>query len=135
MGIPIASEESDPSILWTLPLSCSPPRTNNSDLGVSSEIEGRFATSSNKLSNTWTVLQDPGVKRVELLSSSNKLSNTWTVARSRVKEVEYRMDLCGWCAQIGFEDLVLKPQQRRRIMHSIRDHLRMNRSFEAAQQK
>ncbi|GIY13601.1 uncharacterized protein CDAR_567331 [Caerostris darwini] len=63
---------------------------------MSGDIEGRYATSSNKLSNTWTVAR----------SASRRLSIEWTFVDG--------------VPRLGFE---------RRIMHSIRDRLRTNRSL------
>ncbi|GIY99655.1 retrovirus-related Pol polyprotein from type-1 retrotransposable element R2 [Caerostris extrusa] len=53
---------------------------SDSDLGVSGEIEGRFATSQTNCLTPGR-LQDPR-QEGRIATSSNKLSNTWTVARS-----------------------------------------------------
>ncbi|GIY30006.1 retrovirus-related Pol polyprotein from type-1 retrotransposable element R2 [Caerostris extrusa] len=72
---------------------------------MSGVIEGRYATSSNKLST-------PGL---------------WPGLGQR------RLNIGGHFVdgvpRLAFQDLILKPQQRRRILHSIRNRLRTNRSL------
>ncbi|GIY48217.1 hypothetical protein CDAR_493181 [Caerostris darwini] len=129
LGLPLAAEESDLNLVDTAfklltskdehvqmlavshlrrtvqqRIRCEP---SDEDLGefMSGVIEGRFATSSNKLSNTWTVAR----------SASRRLDIEWTFVDG--------------VPRLAFEDLILKPQQRRRILHSIRDRLRTNRSL------
>ncbi|GIY24075.1 retrovirus-related Pol polyprotein from type-2 retrotransposable element R2DM [Caerostris darwini] len=91
MGIPIAAEE--------------PP--TDQDLGdfLTGDIEGTFATSSNKLSNIWTIAR----------CASRRLN----VERSFEDQV----------TRLLFQDLILKPQHRRKVLFSIRDRLRVERSL------
>ncbi|GIY24079.1 transposon TX1 uncharacterized 149 kDa protein [Caerostris darwini] len=127
LGIPIAAEESDLNIidsafklltsrdeclrvLAVAHLSCSiRPRVkrNPTDQDLSDflgdEIEGPYSTSSNKLSNTWTLAR----------CASRRLNVEW-VFQDNVPRLIY-------------QDLILK--QRRRVLFSIRDRLRVDRSL------
>ncbi|GIY87961.1 retrovirus-related Pol polyprotein from type-2 retrotransposable element R2DM, partial [Caerostris darwini] len=71
---------------------------------LSGDVEGEFATTSNRYSNTWTVAR----------VASRRLGITWTFEDS--------------VPSISFADLTLKPNSRRKILHSIRDRLRTARS-------
>ncbi|GIY32129.1 hypothetical protein CDAR_217491 [Caerostris darwini] len=69
------------------------------------EIEGPYSTSSNKLSNTWTLAR----------CASRRLNVEWVFEDS--------------VPRLIYQDLILKPQQRRRVLFSIRDRLRVDRSL------
>ncbi|GIX97743.1 retrovirus-related Pol polyprotein from type-1 retrotransposable element R2 [Caerostris darwini] len=129
LGIPIAAEESDLNLidsafklltsrderlreLAIAHLGCTiRPRVKRNptdqDFGdfLSGEIEGSYSTSSNKLSNIWTLAR----------CASRRLNVEW-VFEDGVPRIIY-------------QDLILKPQQRRRVLFSIRDRLRVDRSL------
>ncbi|GIY48849.1 retrovirus-related Pol polyprotein from type-2 retrotransposable element R2DM [Caerostris darwini] len=130
MGIPIAAEESDLNVidsafklltsrderlreiaLTHLSQTVRPrvkrtPTDQDISNYLSGEIDGSFSTSSNKYANTWTIAR----------CASRRLNVEWVFEDNVPRFI--------------FQDLILKPQQRRRErLFSIRDRLRVDRSL------
>ncbi|GIZ00474.1 retrovirus-related Pol polyprotein from type-1 retrotransposable element R2 [Caerostris extrusa] len=129
MGIPIAAEESDLNAIDSAfklltsrderlremvvehlsrtvrPRVKRPPTDQDLSDYLSGDIEGSFSTTSNKLANIWTIAR----------CASRRLNVEWVFEDN--------------VPRLIFQDLILKPQQRRRVLFSIRDRLRVDRSL------
>ncbi|GIX97735.1 retrovirus-related Pol polyprotein from type-1 retrotransposable element R2 [Caerostris darwini] len=132
IGLPIAAEESELNLIDTA------FKLLTSDEVVSTEALSSIShTVSKRIRRTASDsdIEDflTGSLDDDFSTTTNQLSNIWTVARSASRRLGVSWEFKDGLPRLVFQDLTLRPNSRKRILHSIRDRLRSQRGPDLGQ--
>ncbi|GIY77568.1 retrovirus-related Pol polyprotein from type-1 retrotransposable element R2 [Caerostris extrusa] len=128
IGLPIAAEESELNLIDT----AFKLLTSSDDIVSHEALSSLAHTVSKRIRRTAndSDIEDylSGSLDDDFSTTTNHISNIWTVARSASRRLGVTWEFQDGVPRLLFQDLTLRPNSRKRILHSIRDRLRSQRS-------